>query len=1062
MCANYLGMGHQMDISSLPPLTVGTTKHGSASAATLSGTRFRPNLILSIFVFPFLVSLPAVAEDIIYPGYNDVRFDGENLYPQDSTSDNTVTVNDTPGNPLATVQGGAANTGQLFNNTVTVNGGTVSLGIYGARLSLVSENNVANNNTVNVTKDFRDPNYTIDPTVIGGMAFGGEANGNTVIMSGDSVGGQIQGGRGEYADNNTVILGENAISSGTLAGGDGDSGASNNTVYLRDNAESHGYSLYGGHGDRVTNNKVFIQDNATVSSGTTLAGGYTYRDGAYSNSVSISGGTVSGNVYGGRGIVAHDNHVVIEGGNLDNSAGMVAGGASSEANGSPSDNSVTVIAGNVAQTIYGGYDRFASGGVLANNKVNLEGGVVTGAVYGGYGNGSVTGNEVTIGDGATVGGTDVAGGMTETGVLGNNKVTVTGGTVTAILYGALARNGDGTAVVNNNHVILRNGTVADVYGAYGESGETVNANDVTIDNAGGNPVANAVTGGAGTGNVSDNKVFLRSGKVDILTGGEGKGNGTVSGNTVQIIGGTVTNTAGGRTATGTASGNIVSVKGGTLNGGTYGGYSDSTGSVSGNLVVLENGQVGDVYAGYSNSGTVNDNTIVIAPVNGNLAIGGSLYGSNNGGSRNTLDIRRTGLTAKNVSRFENYRFVLPSGIQAGETVLTLTASENTDLEGSTVGVGVAAGGSPVLQAGDRVTLIHKNAGQLTGSYSQNSLRGQQGVSLKYDFDLSNTDTDLVATVKSVSVNPEVSVFNSGRLATLGFLNEGTDFALTEGVKRIMDTSSARGTRLYGAISGSDLRYDTGKKSHADASGTYWLIGATGKLDNAPNRDLTASVYIEAGWGDITGNNPSTSGSGDTRYYGLGAIGRYQQKEGPLKGAYAQLNAKAGRTTTDFDSHILDGKGQKTGYDKEATYYGAGLGIGYQWNLTNASQLDLFADYQWTRLEGFDADIGGDLFQFDDIDSHRTKVGAKLSFTENRQYTPYIGLAWEHEYSGTARGSVYEYRLEENSLKGDSGIGEIGIRFSPEADSAWRIDAAVRGYVGQREGVAGNLVFNYLF
>ena len=139
-----------------------------------------------------------------------------------------------------------------------------------------------------------------------------------------------------------------------------------------------------------------------------------------------------------------------------------------------------------------------------------------------------------------------------------------------------------------------------------------------------------------------------------------------------------------------------------------------------------------------------------------------------------------------------------------------------------------------------------------------------------------------------------------------------------------------------------------------------------------------------------------------------------------------------------------------------------MGIGYQWNLTNASQLDLFADYQWTRLEGFDADIGGDLFQFDDIDSHRTKVGAKLSFTENRQYTPYIGLAWEHEYSGTARGSVYEYRLEENSLKGDSGIGEIGIRFSPEADSAWRIDAAVRGYVGQREGVAGNLVFNYLF
>ncbi len=74
----------------------------------------------------------------------------------------------------------------------------------------------------------------------------------------------------------------------------------------------------------------------------------------------------------------------------------------------------------------------------------------------------------------------------------------------------------------------------------------------------------------------------------------------------------------------------------------------------------------------------------------------------------------------------------------------------------------------------------------------------------------------------------------------------------------------------------------------------------------------------------------------------------------------------------------------------------------------------------------------------------------------------MGVAWEHEFSGTARGSVYGYRLEESSLKGDTGIGEIGVEFSPEAESPWRVDAKVQGYMGRMEGVAGHLEVNYRF
>ena len=133
-----------------------------------------------------------------------------------------------------------------------------------------------------------------------------------------------------------------------------------------------------------------------------------------------------------------------------------------------------------------------------------------------------------------------------------------------------------------------------------------------------------------------------------------------------------------------------------------------------------------------------------------------------------------------------------------------------------------------------------------------------------------------------------------------------------------------------------------------------------------------------------------------------------------------------------------------------------------WALNQNYNLDISARYQWMHLKGFNAAIVGDPYHFDDLDSHRTRIGGRLNYTSDPQFTPYIGLAWEHEFNGKAHGTAYGYDLEEASLKGDTGVGEIGVRFSPSAKSPWTIDASIFGYVGQREGVAGNLVVNYSF
>lgn len=152
--------------------------------------------------------------------------------------------------------------------------------------------------------------------------------------------------------------------------------------------------------------------------------------------------------------------------------------------------------------------------------------------------------------------------------------------------------------------------------------------------------------------------------------------------------------------------------------------------------------------------------------------------------------------------------------------------------------------------------------------------------------------------------------------------------------------------------------------------------------------------------------------------------KYRQNEGRFNGVYGQVNARIGKASTSYNSQLVSAEGNRGSFDKETTYYGAGLSVGYLKELTPAYSLDFSAEYLWTHLNGYKAEIAKDPYRFDDIDSHRTKVGARLNHTASQQFIPYIGVAWEHEFSGKANGRTYELSLEELSLKGDSGIVEL--------------------------------------
>ena len=334
--------------------------------------------------------------------------------------------------------------------------------------------------------------------------------------------------------------------------------------------------------------------------------------------------------------------------------------------------------------------------------------------------------------------------------------------------------------------------------------------------------------------------------------------------------------------------------------------------------------------------------------------------------------------------------------------------------------------------------------------------------------IDSVDGDSIDLVKTgeTEVVPGTETVNESRLALTDFLNAAGDFILDRKLQcSLREDGSIPETCFYGAVSGGDLHHDlNGNKAWAHTTGTHWFLGIRSKLNEKQDteKDLNGALYVEAGWGNVDTHNRWAKGNGNIHYYGIGAIGERKQKEGDWKGAYLQAHARIGRAFSDYNSRLKDGSGEKLDYDKNSTYYGAGLEIGREWQYHPDYMLDSYLKYRWLHLNGFNTEINGADHKLDDIDSHRTRLGSRLNYTAEKTGMPYIGIAWEHEFDGNARGSVMGYSLKDTSLKGDSGVLELGVKFVPSEKSRWNYDFTIEGYVGQREGVMGNFVVNYLF
>lgn len=1062
-------------------------------------TRLLPACALAaLLVGPPGFAPSANAADVTYPGSNLDKGPlwniGNSLFPAGSLSDNVVTINS--GNVGGDVYGNDVDAAfsPVSNNTVILSGGSVGGDILGgANNGAVTDNNVSISGFGSVLG-----------SVYGGYgAAEGTVNGNDVSISDSgSVTGNVLGGYSRSV-NSHVIGNTVTISGGTVrdiyGGQSGKGNALNNRVTL-DGAASQTNVIYGGRVEQGTaRENAVVMKNGSVTLG--IFGGIATADGgqAQDNHVTMSGGSVGehligGYVQNGSG-AATGNSVIFNGGSVTEN---VYGGRS--VNGPAQNNSVTMTNGS-AKWLLGGYS--ANGNVIGNS-INVSGGTLTGVSGGESNSGSATGNIVSISGGTVQ--SNVNGGFVASGsgkatgnivnISGNadlSTATVAGGISSSDAFtgNTLNKNSDAAVHIARNFASVN----------FGYSG---NANIGELDSTPTGSALSGVTVNTNANNVSFDGVISGSGSITkagagtlILSGTNTYSGGTtISAGTLSIGSdtniGSGTNTIGNK-GTLLLSGNGTYTNDWTLSGAGSAIATDNNNTLSG--VLSGNGGLTKTGAGTLTLSGTNTYTGMTTVRSGTLALGSdltsnqlTLYGGtgfDRGSHNHSLDngilsvngangqsaMYKGDLSARNAT----LNFISP--VHPTQPLLRVTG--DADVSGSACNVGLAGGTS--LASGSTLTLLEVDPDK---TLTANNLQRGNGIvqigstvahDITADVNLDPTTRRLNAVTAQVSpgrATDQSKALSEGFLGGLALNLQGADLVAGRGMDSAVRASSGtddaerHGFAGFGALSGGSLRYNTG--SHLDMNSLSLLTGLAWGIDLAPGR-LTLGAFFEYGNGSYDTHNSFTNaasvdGDGNAYYLGGGILARMDFVNiGPGR-FYAEASGRAGKTHNEYDSSDLrDAAGRKADYDSSSPYYGLHFGTGYVWNINDAATLDLYGKYFWTRQQGDSVGLStGEHLSFDDINSSRLRFGGRFAYILNEHVAPYIGAAWEHEFDGKARAKTNGFDIDAPNLRGNTGIGELGLSLTPSADLPLTIDLGVQGYTGKHEGVTGSLMVKWEF
>ncbi len=306
--------------------------------------------------------------------------------------------------------------------------------------------------------------------------------------------------------------------------------------------------------------------------------------------------------------------------------------------------------------------------------------------------------------------------------------------------------------------------------------------------------------------------------------------------------------------------------------------------------------------------------------------------------------------------------------------------------------------------------------------------------------------------KTVKATESSKTLAESLLGTVAFINQGAEFIADEGIAAMVDAAKLGEVTAFGVMQGGSTHYNTG--SYVDVDGVTFMAGAGLRV----NPNWTMAGFIEAGWANSAGHVEGTRGDGDHEYFGVGFATRYQT-DGVL---YVDGSLRAGRATTEFAGRYAQ---DSASYDAKSLYMSAHVGLGALWDLSESLKLDTYARYMVTYLDDDDVSLNNrynDKLDLDSTVTHAVRAGARLLGDFNDYASWKVGAAYEHVFDGDAESAVNSFSLDVPSLEGDTGVFELGLRIRPSLESNWSVDLGAKGYVGDREGVTGNMTVRYSF
>lgn len=916
-----------------------------------------------------------------------------------------------------------------------------------------------------------------------------------LVTGGESVAGTTYG--------SLLPLSAQASASGNVVTGHFESISDSNLATAAGNARAYGQEAVSfADGNHLTFETAISVSNSTLE----FYGGYSAAESA-SGDLQTAQASASGNEVSGRFESVSDS-----------TTSMIAGSAESYgqnavafADGNHLDLEISSLLSSREFSVIGGNSVIGSLGVaslLLSAQTSASGNEVSGRVesisdsfismvagsasaYGQKAVSSADGNRLTFEVATSVsnsmlevqGGLAMAGG--ESGDSQSAQASASGNLVTGVITGSfdqsssLGINGgramavaeDSTAVADNNRVQLSlEGVAADSPVSLLLSGAVAQAQ--TRAAAGGNLV---VVSGKDTAVKAVNGTLYGAQVTTLQWSGEAD----ASGNRVEVSGIDLTGSITGalvenRNSSGSvnAEGNVVVISSSTIKGDVTGAnLQGSHINAGGNTVILTEGTVvdgnvtavvganaelarssgGEFSSTYSNNRVVMNNATVTGAVSGVSSNSGSL----------PVDMQTAGNTlvlaghneAGTIAGFETLDLML-SEQNKDQSVLTLTGGEST-ISGSTIVIR----GAEVLEQGKLIEAV--DGANLSVKYATVELRGTfiKKVAQNVDFTVESgednaltTDSDVIALAK-VQATESASSLSESLFGTAAFVRQGAEFVADDGLATMeFAARSKQGLNAFAVMQGSSMHYDT--LSGVDVSGFTLLAGAAVQQGN-----LTFASFVESGWGNSEGD--IAKNSTDLSYFGVGLAARYRFESG----FYGEGAVRLGRASSDFAASFVE-QGDRARYESDVFYATMHMAAGYELPLNDFVTADMYARYTFSFLDNDSVDLNDaaqSRAELDSVVAHALRIGARVKggFTDAANWK--AGIAYEHMFDGAAGGTVDGVSITEAEMDGGSVIGELGVSVKPGSEtSPWTLQFALKGYLGEREGVSGNGMLVYSF